>query len=254
MPRAIKKRTTKKTGLKEEEVKGAVVRSLDRIKERKRIFIPVISATGIVVVLTVIIMLYSSSVKEKAYLIENEAYKYYYKIDLKVPLTEEGRWRKSLELFQEAIDVKSTPSAQFYLGNCYFNLGDYDNAIEAYNKFIDKYKNKEIILPLVYQKLVSAYIKKDKYDEAIRTLDDLAEFREGTFKDAALILKARYYETAGKHEDAVEIYKELVEGFPSSPWAQEANAKIAMTRTEEDKESTESDKSATEGGLENTAE
>ncbi|MEF9437427.1 MAG: hypothetical protein L0922_01255 [Candidatus Mariimomonas ferrooxydans] len=52
----------------------------------------------------------------------------------------------------------------------------------------------------------------------------------------------------------MEIYKELVEGFPSSPWAQEANAKIAMTRIEENKESTESDKSATEGGLENTAE
>ncbi len=254
MPRAIKKRTTKKTGLNEEEVKGAVVRFLDSIKERKRIFIPVISAAGIVVVLTVIIMLYSSSVKEKAYLIENEAYKYYYKIDLKVPLTEDGRWRKSLELFQKAIDVKSTPSAQFYLGNGYFNLGDYDSAIEVYNKFIDKYKNEEIILPLVYQKLVSAYIKKGKDDEAIRTLDALAEFRKGTFKDAALILKARYYETAGKHEDAVEIYKELVEGFPSSPWAQEANAKIAKTRIEEAQESTESDKSATEGAIENTAE
>lgn len=246
MPRAIKKRTTKKTGLKEEEIKGAVVRFLDSIKERKRIFIPVISAAGIVVVLTVISMLYSSSAKGKAYLIENEAYKYYYKIDLKVPLTEDGRWRKSLELFQKAIDVKSTPSAQFYLGNCYFNLGDYDSAIKAYNKFIDKYKNEKIILPLVYQKLVSAYIKKGKDNEAIRTLGALAEFREGTFKDAALILKARYYETAGRHEDAVEIYKELVEVFPSSPWAQEANAKIAKARIEEDKKSTESDKSAAE--------
>jgi len=254
MPRAIKKRTTKKTGLNEEEVKGAVVRLLDSIKERKRIFISVISATGIVVVLAVVIMLYSSSVKGKAYLIENEAYKYYYKIDLKVPLTEEGRWKKSLELFQKAIDVKSTPSVQFYIGNSYFNLGDYDSAIKAYNKFIDKYINEKIILPIVYQKLASAYIKKGKDDEAIRTLDTLAEFREGTFKDAALILKARYYETAGKHEDALEIYKELVEGFPSSPWAREANAKTAKTKLEEAQESTESDKSAAEGTLENTAE
>lgn len=241
MPKAIKKRVTKKIGLKEEEVKSAAVRSLGVIKEKKRIFILILIALGIVVISTIAFMLYSSSMKEKAYSFEREAYNYYYKVNLKTPLTDEERWRKSLELFQNAIKVKSTPTVQFYIGNCYFNLGDYDNAIKAYNKFTDEYKKEEVILPLVYQKLASAYIKKGKNDEIIKTLDTLTQFKNGIFKDAALILEARHYEITGRDEDAIKKYKELVDGFPSSPWTAEARARIEMGK---DKESTKSDKSA----------
>lgn len=240
MPKAIKKRVTKKIGLKEEEVKSAAVRSLGVIKEKKRIFILILIALGIVVISTIAFMLYASSIKEKAYSFEKEAYNYYYGVNLKTSLTDEERWRKSLELFQKAIEVKSTPVAQFYVGNCYFNLGDYDNAIKTYNKFIDKYKNEEVILPLVYQKLASAYIKKGKNDEVIKTLDTLTQFKNGIFKDAALILKARHYEITGRDEDAIKKYKELVDGFPSSPWTAEARTRIEMGK---DKESTKSDKS-----------
>lgn len=249
MPKAIKKRVTKKIGLKEEDVKSAAVRSLDIIKNKKRIFILILLVLGIAVISTIAFMLYSSSIKEEANSFEKEAYNYYYDINLKTPLTDEERWRKSLELFQKAIEVKSTSAVQFYIGNCYFNLGDYDNAIKAYNKFIDKYKNEEIILPLVYQKLASAYIKRGKNDEAIKTLNTLTQFKNGIFKDVALILEARHYETTGKHEDAIKKYKELVEGFPSSPWTVEAKARIEMGK---DKESTKSDKSSSEDGLENS--
>ncbi len=247
MPKAIKKRVTKKIGVKEEEVKSVAIRSLDILKKKKRIFILILLALGIVVISTIAFMLYSSSIKEKAYSFEREAYNYYYEINLKPPLSAEERWRKSLELFQKAIEVKSTPAVQFYIGNCYFNLGDYDNAIKAYNKFIDKYKNEEVILPLVYQKLASAYIKKGKNDEVVKTLNTLAQFKNGIFKDVALILEARHYETTGKHEDAIKKYKELVESFPSSPWTAEAKARIEM---EKGKESMKPNKSSSEDGLE----
>lgn len=253
MPKAIKKRVTKKVGLKEEEVKSTAVYSLNLLKEKKKVFIYILLALVISVILTIAFIFYSSSVKKKAYAFEREAHSYYYNINLKNPLTDEERWKKSLELFQKAIEVKSTPLKQFYIGNCYFNLGDYNNAIKAYLKFIGKYKNEQEILPLVYQKLAAAYIERGKSDEAIKTLDTLARFRNGIFKDTALILEARHYEATGRPEDAMKKYKELVKDFPSSLWAAEAKAKIKIESSEEsmstdkvDKESAESDEPTTE--------
>ena len=239
MPKAIKKRVTKKTALRAEEVRGAAVRSLDIIKSRRKLFTLILLISGIVIISIIAFMFYYSSIKKKAYAFEREAYNYYYEIDLKTPLSDEERWEKPLELFQKALKIKSTPTALFYIGNCYFNLGDYDNAIKTYNKFVDKYRNETVILPLVYQKLASAYIKKGENDEAVRTLNALAEFKNGTFKDTALSLEARLYEATGRHEDAIKKYKEIVEDFPLSPWAVEAMSIIKMENVEEGKESKE---------------
>ena len=228
MPKSIKKKIVKKTGLEEKEVKSAVIHSLDKIKEKKRALIYTVSAVGGIITLVIALLLYFSSVKEKAYAFEMEAYNYYYNINLKNPLSEVERWKKSLELFQRAVETKPTPWAQFYVGNSYSNLGDYNNAIKAYLIFIDKYKNEEEVLPLVYQKLVANYIKAGKGDEVIKTLNALAQFKNGIFKDTALIFEAQYYESAGKQEDAVKKYKELIKDFPLSPWGAEAKARTEM--------------------------
>jgi tetratricopeptide (TPR) repeat protein len=230
MPKAIKKRVAKKPGLKEEEVKSRAFETITLLKEKKKVLIYGLSALALAAILAIVFILYSSSLKKKAYDYERDAYNYYYNINLKNPMTEEERWKKALELFQKAVEVKSTPSAQFYTGNCYFNLGDYENAIKAYNEFIDKYKNNEQILPLVYQKLALTYIKNGRGDEAIRTLNTLAQFKKGIFKDSALRIEAWYYETTGKHEEAVKKYQELVRDFPLSPWSAEAKARVEIEK------------------------
>ena len=222
MPKAIKKRKIKKTGPKEEKVKSAIERSLDALKKKKRNLIIVLLVLGTAAVAVVSFMIYSSSTTKKAYAFERDAYKYYYNIDL----TDEERLTKSLELFQKSIEVKPTAIPQFYVGNCYFNLGDYDNAVKAYNEVIGEYKNNDSLLPLVYQKLASAYVKNGKNNEAIKTLNAFAQFKKGIFKDTALILMARLYERTGKTEEAMEKYKELVKDFPFSLWTDEAMKKI----------------------------
>ena len=232
MPKAIKKRKTKKTEPKEEKVKGAIERSLDALKKKKRNLIIVLLVLGTAAVAVISFMIYSSSTTKKAYSFERDAFKYYYNIDL----TDEERLTKSLELFQKSIEVKPTAIPQFYIGNCYFNLGDYDNAVKAYNEVIDEYKNNDSLLPLVYQKLASAYVKNGKNNEAIKTLNALAQFKNGIFKDTALILMARLYERTGKTEGAMEKYKELVKDFPFSLWTDEAMKKIGVEETKENKE------------------
>jgi tetratricopeptide (TPR) repeat protein len=233
MPKPIKKRVTKKTVFKEPEVKNVAMRALDFIKERKKQLIITVSALCIIAVLYIAFMFYTSSLNKKAYSLEMDAYNYYYGVNLPggLKLTTEERWKKALELYKKSLEVKVTPTALFYLGNCYYNLGDYDNAIKEYNVFIDKFRNEKEILPLVYQKLASAYFKNNRNDKAIETLDALARLENGIFKDTALILEARYYETAGEFKKALEKYKELVNEFPVSPWSAEAQAKIASQDT-----------------------
>ncbi len=232
MPKPIKKRVSKKTVIKEEEIRSTAKRAVDFIKERGKSLIIILTIVIAVIILFLVIVSYNSSLKKKAYALEIEAYNYYYGINLKASMTEEERWKKALELYKKSVETKVTPTALFYLGNCYYNLGNYTKAIEEYEKFTKKFKDEEELLPLVYQKLASAYFKNGNSDIAFVTLNRLAEFNNGLFKDTALVLEARYYERVGETEKAKGKYKELIEGFPSSPWTTEASAKIEIQKKE----------------------
>lgn len=227
MPKPIKKRIVKKTTIREDEVKSILMRTLDAANERKKHLIIALSVVVGLIAIYIVFSIYSASSKEKAYALEMNAYNYYYGIDIKESLTEKERWGKALNLYKQSVDIKATPTARFYLGNCYYNLDDFDNAIKEYTAFIDKFGSQKEILPVVYQKLASAYLKKNNNAKAIETLDKLAQLNNGIFKDTALALEARHYETAGDSGKAMEKYKELVKLFPSSSWSAEAKAKIS---------------------------
>ncbi len=229
MPKAIKKRPAKKKPVQESEVKGAALLALDFIGKRRKQAIIAVSSVVVIVILYVIFALYSSSSVHKAYALETEAYRYYYAIGADDALPGKEKWEKALELFRKSVDIRPTPTALFYLGNCYFNLGDFDNAIKQYNTFIDEFSGDKGILPLVYQKLASAYFRTDRNGKALEILNRLAEIQDGAFKDTALALEARYYESSGETAKALEKYREISTEFPSSPWSAEAASKIAAS-------------------------
>jgi pentatricopeptide repeat protein len=243
MPKAIKKRVTKKKGLKGDEVKGKIQEVLDVLKEKQNVMLIGFSSLGLAVILIVVFLFYVSSEKKKAYSFEIEAYDYYYVSSKSLTLSDEERWRKALELFQKSYEIKSTPSVLFYTGNCHFNLGDLDSAINTYESFINEYGTDGLVLPLVYQKLISAYFKKGETEKALKTINTFADFKNGIFRDTALILEARHYENSGDKGDALRKYNEIISRFPSSPWAAEAQARI---KAEEDKKAQESQEEISE--------
>jgi tetratricopeptide (TPR) repeat protein len=225
MPKAIKKRVVKKAALKEEAVKNIFINIGDVLREKKKIFAFAVMALIATTIFFTAFLLYQVSQKKKAYALEQEAYKYYYALDIKTPLSQEERLKKAMELYTQAIKIKSTPTAQFYLGNCYYQLGDYNSAIKAYTAFLDKYQREKSLVPLVYQKLAASYLKAGKPDEALKALEKLGQFNKGIFKDTALIEEARLYEATGKPDEAKKKYNELITNFPESIWASEARAK-----------------------------
>jgi tetratricopeptide (TPR) repeat protein len=234
MPKPIKKRIKKKSGIEEEEVKGKAIETLHLLKQKRRTLIYLVSGIIAFVIFVAAFLFYTSSNAKEAYNLETKAFKYYYATRLKQAASESDqstdaqtdRWEKALDLFKKAYKKKSTPVTLFYIGNCYYNLGDNKNAIKTYQEFINSYSENEEIIPLVYQKLASTYRKTGNLKEAYSTLDSLSSYREGMFKDTALILKARYLESEGRQEEAEKIYKEIINNYPNSLWNLEAKSKI----------------------------
>jgi len=227
MPKVIKKKPARKKSVEESEVKSAALQALDKIKERQRHFIIGVSVIAAVVALFLGTSLYSTSQYKKASSLEREASNFYYGENIVAALPEKERLNKALELFTRSTEVKVTPTNLFYLGNTHFKLKDYENAINAYNRFTKRFSSEKAILPLVYQKLTSAYFKAGNTEAALETLGRLATMEGGIFKDTALLYEARYLEGAGKKEASLDKYREIFTQFPSSPWAAEANAKVS---------------------------
>jgi len=229
MPKPIKKRVSRQPVLKEEEIRWSFTQILEFMRQKRKILLfGAIAVIGIVALLLIGIY-YESSLKKKAHTLETEAYNYYYGIDLKEGMSEEERWKKALELYKKAVETRTSPTALLYLGNCYYNLSDYAKAIEEYERFIKRFGGEKELLPVVYQKLSSAYLKKGEKEKAFSTLNKLSELDNGIFKDTALILEARYYEVIGETDKAREKYNELINKFPASVWVNEAKTKTQQT-------------------------
>lgn len=226
MPKIIKKKPVKRKPVEEtEEVRSAALHALEAVKQRQKQAIIIVAVIVVAAVLLIGFNLYSSSRSQKASELEVEASRYYYREKPYDTMPDAERMKKALELYQGSFDAKSTPTALYYVGNSYFNLNDYENAIKQYTLFTEKFSSDYGILPLVYQKLASAYLKAGKSDKALETLGKLAGIRNGMFRDTALFMEARYYEGIGDTPKAQERYKVIAAEFPASPWAPEATAK-----------------------------
>jgi tetratricopeptide (TPR) repeat protein len=242
MPKPIKKRITKKTDTRESEVKGTLMHGLDFLKEKKKPALISASVIGAILVLYLIVSFYQASVIEEALSLESKAYEYYFGTNVSSSLPEEDRWKNAIELFKKSVETKETPTALFYLGNCYYKLGDYESAIREYNAFTARFGDAEEILPIVYQKLASAYFKTDRKQEALDALETLSGITGRSFRDTALVLEARHYQSIGNTEQELQLYREIISQFPDSPWFAEAQARIDAVETAGTKEVNEDEK------------
>ena len=232
MPKIIKKKVCQKKTGQDEEVKGFALDALDVVKERQKQVIIVVTAIVAVLAVYIAFSMYSSSVKDEAVAIEMKANNYYYGEVVKGKMSDEERLKKAIELYRESIDVTATPTVLYNLGNSYYKLGDYDNAIKEYEAAIDKFGGNEEMTSLMYQKIAASHIRAGRSDKAFEALKELSKVKGGAFKDTALVLEARYLESAGDTEKSLEKYVELAAGFPSSPWSQEAASKLSKPEAE----------------------
>jgi predicted negative regulator of RcsB-dependent stress response len=227
MPKAIKKRISKKTPDTESEVKDKLVSLKDTLKGQKK----TVLKYGVIILVVIIaisgFLFYDYTSKEKARMLEYEAYKIYQNIYQAQPLNRDERYQKALDIFKKSYDIRKSPSVLLYIAGCYYELGRYDEAIKTLKDFTQKYSKEEEFIPLAYEKLAMIYVKKGDTKEAMKALEALYNLKGDIYKDFALIESARLLEKEGKTEEAKKKYKELTERFPNSPFSEEAKAKLS---------------------------
>ncbi len=227
MPKAIKKRLPKKITNTEGEVKDKLTDLRDSLMARQKTMVKYGSIVLMAIVLIAGFLFYIYSSQQKAKELEYEAYKVYYNVYQKQPLSREEQYKKALDIFKKAYDTRKSPVALFYIAGCYYELGQYDDALNTLKEFAQRYSNEKRFIPLIYQKMAMVYLRKGNINEAMNAIDSMYNLKGDIYKDLALIEYARLLEREGKIEEAKKKYEELTTQFPDSPFSDEAKTKLS---------------------------
>jgi len=230
MPKAIKKRTSKKIAGTEEEVRDKLVGLKDTLQARKRTVLKYGAIVLVVLMAIAGFLFYDHASKKKARILAYEAYKIYENLYQPQPLPKEERYRKALDIFRQSYDARKSPSVLLYIAGCYYELGNYDETIKTLKDFTQRYSNEDKLVPLAYEKLAMAYERKGDTKEAMKALETLYNLKGYIYKDLALMESAKLLEREGKTDEAMKKYKELSEKFPNSPFIDEAKTKLGQKK------------------------
>lgn len=224
MPRVIKKQSDKKSS-PEKEIQETIVDIKDKLKHRQRVLIISLIAFLVVIGSVAGFILYNKSASNKASLLEYEGYKLYYGQFQTKPDLSDDRYKKALEKFTESYNTKKNPNVLFYIANCHYETGNYDEAIKTLKELVSRFSEPQIV-SFSYYKMAMAYLKKNDTENALSSLNSILKIKDGVFQDVALVEIAKILEFTGKVEESKSAYKELIEKYPKSVFANEVKSKI----------------------------
>lgn len=193
----------------------------DNPENKKRVFIGV----GAVVLIVAAVFLYLNNRKAK-----NEEAEL--KLSAVISLYDQEKYQEAINgdpgtgitgLRQIVDDYGSTTSgetAKLYLGNCYFNLKDYDNALKS---FEDYSGDKAIIKASCISGIGAVWEAKNDLKKAGEYFEKAAKVsKEVVTNEENLFYAIRSYTNAGDKENAKRIYEQLKEEYPKSKYINEA--------------------------------
>jgi tetratricopeptide (TPR) repeat protein len=97
--------------------------------------------------------------------------------------------------------------ALLYKGNVHLRLGAFDEAIEAYNTFLQKAGKEKVYRLFALEGLGYAYEGKKDYQKALEAYQKIIEGGESFQMANAYLNEGRCYEKLGKNREALENYK-----------------------------------------------
>ncbi len=151
-------------------------------------------------------------------------YLYYNKIFSLYKLGEYNSALNTISIFKNFLNKKNLriPDAinehiSYILADSWFAKGDYKNSEVNFKKFIDKYKNSELLL-YASLKLSSIYEQQKNYDNALDVLKKI-DIKKYLSSDVEAIVKyntGRILAKQGKFNQAIKIYQQLIDNIENS--------------------------------------
>ena len=123
-------------------------------------------------------------------------------------------YRAVLEKFDEVITkyprTSSGKIAMLFKGNIYLRLGEFDDAIKAYEAFLQKTGKEKLYRSFALDGLGYSYAGKKEYEKAVDAYQRLAGLGEGFQSADAYLGLGRCYEKIGKSKESLENYKNFI--------------------------------------------
>jgi tetratricopeptide (TPR) repeat protein len=226
---AKKKRVTRKKLLKEPDefltLSGKAIRF---VTENQRLVFGVV--VGVVVVaLAVAGFRYFADLSErKAYALFEQG-RLHYLAAISGDKTAPG-YQEAAEKFEAVIrKYPSTDAAPFSLivyADASHHSGDYQKAIELYQRALGAFSPESFIEKLIWNGLAYAYEAKKDYKAAAEYFQKITETQDGSMKADAWYNLGRMMEADNHQKEALEAYNRVVKAYPDSVGFQIAKEKV----------------------------
>ena len=140
-------------------------------------------------------------------------------------------YKNVLERFNEIIAkfprTSSGKLAVLYKGNIHLRLGEFDEAIKAYEGYLEKAGKEKLYRAFAMEGLGYSYEGKKNYEKAIDAYQKLIDLREAFQLADAHLGMGRCYEKVGKTREALEHYRSFINASPKSQMANIVLRKIS---------------------------
>jgi TolA-binding protein len=145
--------------------------------------------------------------------------------------TEQARAEATLAAFQRvAAEFSSTQAgvaAKYHAAGELMSLGRVAEAAQAFEEVVNRAGGSSIYQPMARLGLAEAKAAAGQYDDAIKTFTDLSGERDGMLPvDGVLMQLGRVCLKAGKTDEARAAFRRVVDEFPTSAFAADAEQRL----------------------------
>lgn len=141
-------------------------------------------------------------------------------------------YKSLIEKFDEVVAkfprTSSGRLSPLYKGNLHLKLGEFDEAIRAYETFLQKAGKERLYRLFALEGLGYAHEGKKEYEKALEAYEKMLEMGEGLQVANAHLSKGRCYEKLGKKKEALESYKTFLAAAPKAMVANFVSGKISQ--------------------------
>jgi tetratricopeptide (TPR) repeat protein len=218
---AAKKRIYKHD-LKEDHFVTATFQLTSYIREHQNIFIGILAGVVIVAIIIAVSMSSRGRSEEQASRILGEATIFY----------QQGNWDGTIERCQTLIDQhggsKHAANAVVFLADGHLKLEHYEDAINAYQLYLDKYNDDDFLVASSLTGIATCYEQLEQFSQAgdyyLQAAEDVPNFYGAA---EALMNSARCYATAGEIDKAKASYEKVIADYEQTRYINLAKMALA---------------------------
>ena len=215
-----RKRVTKKQ-MKQDKLVTYTFKAFDYVQDHSRQLI--FGVLGIIIVLLIGFLFVSSKKKREiqaANMLGTAEIVYHM-----------GDYENSIPILESVVlqygGTNSGAHATYLLANSYFFSGNFDKALENFEKYVNKYHKLPLMTASALAGIAACYEEKQDYLEAGRRYEKAAtEFQDSYMAPEYLLSAGRCYESAGDREKAKNVYTRIVDLYPESKSIQQAKVSL----------------------------